>query len=322
MKQEIFSGDLFSRSQEINALISKYFRNLKLYKMRLVSMQLSIFDDHPNSDQLELFEKAMQADMDMEKEFRFRHPKDSGEEFFRHYVGSSLNGNAFLMVGQFKKGWDFAFVRIMLHSVIYHEPYIVVEKCSQSLRNPDTLARMVERAFNWVLKGQGLQMKLEPWEPTEKVTWLLDYEMSYLEEMEKANPADLIMIGYEEALKMRRILMAMKEESKKPKIIKKSDDIWTYILTENKEGIIRFLHQAVKGQKTAKGIARPFRFLFDHQFTEHIPFKAVMKEFPELKGLIKERSYNDWTNPNSTSYDNDPQYKKIKDTFNLFQLQI
>ena len=320
MKQEIFSGDLFSRSQEINALISKYFRNLKLYRMRLVSTQLSIFDDHPNSDQLELFEKAMQADMDMEKEFRFRHPKDSGEEFFRHYVGSSLNGNAFLMVGQFKKGWDFAFVRIMLHSVIYHEPYLVVEKCSQSLRNPDTLARMVESAFNWVLKGQGLQMKLEPWEPTEKVTWLLDYEMSYLKEMEKANPADLIMIGYEEALKMRRILEAMKEESKKPKIIKKSDDIWTYILTENKEGIIRFLHQAVKGQKTAKGIARPFRFLFDHQFTEHIPFKAVMKEFPELKGLIKERSYNDWTNQNSTSYDNDPQYKKIKDTFNLFQL--
>ena len=320
MKKKIFSGDLLSREQEISALISQCFRNLKLYKMRLVSTQLSIFDDHPNSDQLELFEKAMQADMDMEKEFRFRHPKDSGEEFFRHYVGSSLNGNAFLMVGQFKKGWDFAFVRIMLHSVIYHEPYLVVEKCSQSLRNPDTLARMVESAFNWVLKGQGLQMKLEPWEPTEKVTWLLDYEMSYLEEMEKANPADLIMIGYEEALKMRRILMAMKEESKKPKIIKKSDDIWTYILTENKEGIIRFLHQVVKGQKTAKGIARPFRFLFDHQFTEHIPFKAVMKEFPELKGLIKERSYNDWTNPNSTSYDNDPQYKKIKDSFNLFQL--
>ena len=318
MKNKTITRDLLSREQEIDVLIRRYFRNLRLYKMRLVTTQLSIFGDLPNSDQLEVFEKAMQADMAMEKEFKFRHPKDSGEEYFRHYVGSSLNGNAFLMVGQFKKGWDFAFVRIMLHSVIYHEPYLVVEKCSQSLRNPDTLARMVESAFNWVLKGQGLQMKLEPWEPTEKMTWLLDYEMSYLKEMEKANPADLIMIGYEEALKMRRILEAMKEESKKPKIIKKSDDIWTYILTENKEGIIRFLHQAVKGQKTAKGIARPFRFLFDHQFTEHIPFKAVMKEFPELKGLIKERSYNDWTNPNSTSYANDPQYKKMKDTFKLF----
>ena len=287
--------------------------------MRLVTTQLSIFGDLPNSDQLEVFEKAMQADMAMEKEFKFRHPKDSGEEYFRHYVGNSLNGNAFLMVGQFKKGWDFAFVRIMLHSVIYHEPYLVVEKCSQSLRNPDTLARMVERAFNWVLKGQGLQMKLEPWEPTETVMWLLDYEMSYLEEMEKANPADLIMIGYEEALKMRRILMTMKEESKKPKIIKKSDDIQAYILTENKEAIVQFLHRAVKGVKTAKEIARPFRLLFDLMLTDRIPHKAVIKEFPELKGLIKERRYNHWTNPNSSSYDDDPYYKKMKAKFNLFQ---
>ena len=319
MKNKTITRDLLSREQEIDVLIRRYFRNLRLYKMRLVTTQLSIFGDLPNSDQLEVFEKAMQADMAMEKEFKFRHPKDSGEEYFRHYVGSSLNGNAFLMVGQFKKGWDFAFVRIMLHSVIYHEPYLVVEKCSQSLRNPDTLARMVESAFNWVLKGQGLQMKLEPWEPTEKVTWLLDYEMSYLEEMEKANPADLIMIGYEEALMMRRILEAMKEESKQPRISKKSDDILTYILADNKEAIVWFLHEALKDQKTPKGIARPFRFLFDHKLTDHIPYKAVMKEFPELNGLIKERSYNDWTNPNSTSYDKDPQYQKMKETFKLFQ---
>ena len=99
---------------------------------------------------------------------------------------------------------------------------------------------MVESAFNWVLKGQGLQMKLEPWEPTEKVTWLLDYEMSYLEEMEKADPADLIMIGYEEALKMRRILEAMKEESQKHKIIKKSDDIRTYIRRRTKRASFSF----------------------------------------------------------------------------------
>ncbi len=151
------------------------------------------------------------------------------------------------------------------------------------------------------------------------MTWLLDYEMSYLEEMEKADPADLIMIGYEEALKMRRILEAMKEESQKHKIIKKSDDIRTYILTENKEGIIRFLHRAVKGVKTAKEIARPFRLLLDLMLTDRIPHKAVIKEFPELKGLIKERRYNHWTNPNSSSYDDDPYYKKMKAKFNLFQ---
>ena len=319
MKKKIFSGDLFSRSQEINALISQCFRNLKLYRMRLVSTQLSIFDDHPSSDQLELFEKAMKADMDMVKEFKFRHPKDSGEIYVRRYIGCSLNGNAFLMVGQFKKGMDFAFVRIMFHSVIYHEPYIVVEKCSQSLRNPDTLARMVEGAINWVLKGQGLQIKLEPWKQTETVMWLLDYEISYLEEMEKADPADLIMIGYEEALKMRRILEAMKEESQKHKIIKKSDDIRTYILTENKEGIIQFLHQAVKGKKTPKEIVRPFRLLVDLHLTERIPFKAMMKEFPELSGLIPVRRYNNWLNSNSTSYDNDSQYVSLKNKLKSFQ---
>ena len=319
MKNKTITRDLLSREQEIDVLIRRYFRNLRLYKMRLVTTQLSIFGDLPNSDQLEVFEKAMQADMAMEKEFKFRHPKDSGEEYFRHYVGNSLNGNAFLMVGQFKKGMDFAFVRIMFHSVIYHEPYIVVEKCSQSLRNPDTLARMVESAFNWVLKGQGLQMKLEPWEPTEKMTWLLDYEMSYLEEMEKADPADLIMIGYEEALKMRRILEAMKEESQKHKIIKKSDDIRTYILTENKEGIIQFLHQAVKGKKTPKEIVRPFRLLVDLHLTERIPFKAMMKEFPELSGLIPVRRYNNWLNSNSTSYDNDSQYVSLKNKLKSFQ---
>ena len=319
MKNKTITRDLLSREQEIDVLIRRYFRNLKLYRMRLVSTQLSIFDDHPTSDQLELFEKAMKADMAMEKEFKFRHPKDSGEEYFRHYVGNSLNGNAFLMVGQFKKGMDFAFVRIMFHSVIYHEPYIVVEKCSQSLRNPDTLARMVEGAINWVLKGQGLQIKLEPWKQTETVMWLLDYEMSYLEEMEKANPADLIMIGYEEALKMRRILEAMKEESQKHKIIKKSDDIRTYILTENKEGIIQFLHQAVKGKKTPKEIVRPFRLLVDLHLTERIPFKAMMKEFPELSGLIPVRRYNNWLNSNSTSYDNDSQYVSLKNKLKSFQ---
>ena len=319
MKNKTITRDLLSREQEIDVLIRRYFRNLKLYKMRLVSTQLSIFDDHPSSDQLELFEKAMKADMDMVKEYKFRHPKDSGEIYVRRYIGCSLNGNAFLMVGQFKKGMDFAFVRIMFHSVIYHEPYIVVEKCSQSLRNPDTLARMVEGAINWVLKGQGLQIKLEPWKQTETVMWLLDYEMSYLEEMEKADPADLVMIGYEEALMMRRILKAMNEESKQPRISKKSDDILAYILTEDKEGIIRFLHRAVKGVKTAKEIARPFRLLFDLMLTDRIPHKAVIKEFPELKGLIKERRYNHWTNPNSSSYDDDPYYKKMKAKFNLFQ---
>ena len=140
--------------------------------------------------------------------------------------------------------------------------------------------------------------------------WAFDFNMSFIKEMKTMDQNDLVLVGYEDVLEDYQMRLARKEEIRKPKVIKKSDDIVTYILADNKEAIVCFLHQALKGQKTAKGIARPFRFLFDHQLTEHIPFKAVMKEFPELKGLIKVRSYNDWTNPNSTSYDNDPQYKK------------
>jgi hypothetical protein len=287
--------------------------------MRLVHVQPTLFGDYSYSNQWELLAKAMKGDLYKEKEFCFRHPKDSEKEYVRHYISSPLNGNAFLMVGQFKKDLDFAFVRILLHSVFYGEPYLVLEKYAQSFRNPDILAKMVESAFNWVLKGSGVEMKLEPWEPEENIMWLLDYEVSYMNEMQKMKKEDLIMIGYEEALELHRELEAMKGESRKPKICKKSDDILAYILAENKEAIVHFLHQAVKGVKTAKEIARPFRLLLDHKLTDHIPHKAVMKEFPELEGLIKERRYNNWTNPNSSSYDTDPQYQKMKDTFNLFQ---
>jgi hypothetical protein len=191
-------------------------------------------------------------------------------------------------------------------------------KFTQSFRNPDNLAKMVECAFNWELQGKGVELVLEPWAPKENTMWAFDFNMSFIKEMKTMDQNDLVLVGYEDVLEDYQMRLARKEEIRKPKVIKKSDDIVTYILADNKEAIVCFLHQALKGQKTAKGIARPFRFLFDHQLTEHIPFKAVMKEFPELKGLIKVRSYNDWTNPNSTSYDNDPQYKKMKDTFKLF----
>ena len=319
MKQKIFSGDLLSRGQETSAHRSQCFRSSKLYKMRLVSTQPTLFGDYSYSDQYELLAKAMRDDLYKQHEFKFRHPKDSEKEYVRHYISSPVNGNAFLAVGQFKKDMDFAFVRILLHSAFYSEPYLVLEKYAQSFRNPDILAKMVESAFNYVLKGSGVEMKLEPWEPEEKSDWLLDYEESYIIEMQKMKQEELVMIGYEEALERHLKQEIMKNESKRPTICKKSDDILAYILTENKEAIVQFLHQAVKGVKTAKEIARPFRLLLDLMLTDRIPHKAVMKEFPELRGLIKERRYNNWTNPNSSSYDQDPQYKKMKSQFNLFQ---
>jgi hypothetical protein len=318
MEKRTISGDLLSRGQETQAQMSTGFLKMKFYKMRLVKSHPTIFGDYPRSDQWELLLKAMKDDLHKRKLLEFRHPQDKEKVFQRHYIGNQANGVVLMTIGQEKKPTDFAFVWIVLKSAYYGEPYLVFVKFTQSFRNPDNLAKMVECAFNWELQGKGVELVLEPWAPKENTMWAFDFNMSFIKEMKTMDPNDLVLVGYEDVLEDYQMRLARKEEIRKPKVIKKSDDIVTYILADNKEAIVCFLHQALKGQKTAKGIARPFRFLFDHQLTEHIPFKAVMKEFPELKGLIKERSYNDWTNPNSTSYDKDPQYKKMKDTFKLF----
>jgi hypothetical protein len=318
MEKRTISGDLLSRGQETQAQMSTGFLKMKFYKMRLVKSHPTIFGDYPRSDQWELLLKAMKDDLHKRKLLEFRHPQDKEKVFQRHYIGNQANGVVLMTIGQEKKPTDFAFVWIVLKSAYYGEPYLVFVKFTQSFRNPDNLAKMVECAFNWELQGKGVELVLEPWAPKENTMWAFDFNMSFIKEMKTMDQNDLVLVGYEDVLEDYQMRLARKEEIRKPKVIKKSDDIVTYILADNKEAIVCFLHQALKGQKTAKGIARPFRFLFDHQLTEHIPFKAVMKEFPELKGLIKVRSYNDWTNPNSTSYDNDPQYKKMKDTFKLF----
>ena len=318
MEKRTISGDLLSRGQETQAQMSTGFLKMKFYKMRLVKSHPTIFGDYPRSDQWELLLKAMKDDLHKRKLLEFRHPQDKEKVFQRHYIGTQANGVVLMTIGQEKKPTDFAFVWIVLKSAYYGEPYLVFVKFTQSFRNPDNLAKMVECAFNWELQGKGVELVLEPWAPKENTMWAFDFNMSFIKEMKTMDPNDLVLVGYEDVLEDYQMRLARKEEIRKPKVIKKSDDIVTYILADNKEAIVCFLHQALKGQKTAKGIARPFRFLFDHQLTEHIPFKAVMKEFPELKGLIKVRSYNDWTNPNSTSYDNDPQYQKMKETFKLF----
>ena len=318
MEKRTISGDLLSRGQETQAQMSTGFLKMKFYKMRLVKSHPTIFGDYPRSDQWELLLKAMKDDLHKRKLLKFRHPQDKEKVFQRHYIGTQANGVVLMTIGQEKKPTDFAFVWIVLKSAYYGEPYLVFVKFTQSFRNPDNLAKMVECAFNWELQGKGVELVLEPWAPKENTMWAFDFNMSFIKEMKTMDPNDLVLVGYEDVLEDYQMRLARKEDVRKPKVIKKSDDIVTYILADNKEAIVQFLHRALMGQKTAKGIARPFRFLFDQQLTEHIPFKAVMKEFPELKGLIKERSYNDWTNPNSTSYDNDPQYQKMKEIFKLF----
>ena len=249
----------------------------------------------------------MKDDLYKRKTFKFRHPNDSEKEYERHYIGCPANGIALLMVGQFKKDMDFAFVRIVLKSVFYGEPYLVIEKYAQSFRNPDILARMVESAFNWVLKGQGVVMKLEPWEPEEQVMWLLDYEESYMTEIQKMKREDLVMIGYEDALERHRKLEAKKQK----RHIKKGKSIKDYILIKNKPKVMNLLRKEIKKALSPKQVAMPIRLLIDRMIMKRAPFKLMLTEIPELEGKISDTRYNHWTDKMQSSYQGDEDYEAL-----------
>lgn len=292
-----------------------FLNKSKLYKMRLEGReQLSIFDECVGSDNRELFIRAMDNDLHKISLLRFEHPRNKEKVFYRRYVLCPANGNTLMVVGQFRDPMDFAYVIIVLNSKNYKESYMVIERYSRLFRNPDMLAEMVANAFNQVLKEVGVKVTFEPWDTRGKVvTYLEDGWKSYNIELFNSQGRNLIRMGYEDALEVFKKEVASGESSGS----RKSDDIRAYIWHQNKKAIVDFLHHAVKGMMTPKEIAMPFRFVYDHHFTDHIPYKAVIKAFPELKDLISERKYNDWTNKNSTSYDSDPRYEMLKDLIEM-----
>ena len=285
----------------------------KFYKMRLVNRQRTLFNDYSYSDQWHLLAKAMDNDVRKHRTLKFVHPKDKGKEYIRHYYSKPVNGHTLLALGQYKNEMDFTYVWVVLRPTYFKEPYLVLGNNSRSVRNPDLLADMVASAFNWVLKDSGVELVMEPWDPKEeRDLWYKDFSDSYANEANHVECSDLENFGYEDALEL-----VMQTKLPKAKNAKKNDNIRVYFRVDDFEKLLQFLHRAVEGQKVAKDIARPFRLLYDLNLTDHIPYKAVMKEFHEVEGLLTERRYNDWTNKFSTSYNDDPIYEKLRASLNL-----
>ena len=287
----------------------------KIYKMRLVTKERSIFGEYVDSENKELFIKAMEDDLHKIKQITLDHPKQK-DVFGHKYMLCPANGNTLMSVGKFKDPMDFAYVFIVFNSKKYRDPYLVVQRYSKVCRNPDTLAGMLVSAYNTVLSDKGVEINIEPWNVIDTPFWYVeDGWESWNIELFNTQGRNLIRKGYEDALEIAK--KEAEEADKKP-ICKKSDDIRVYIKPNfNKDVVLKFLHHAVKGMKAPKEIAMPFRFLYDHDITEHIPYKAVLREFPELKDRITEKRYNDWTNKMSTSYDNDDHYKTLEGIFEM-----
>lgn len=292
---------------------TEFLSKSKAYKLKLKRVQPTFFGDYEDSNQRELFVRAMENDLHKIEPLVFEHPKNK-KPHERRIMLCPANGNTLMVVGEFKHPMDFVYVIFVLNSKKYKDPYMVVENYTPQFRNPDTVAQMVANAYNRVLEKSGVQVVFEPWNNNgNPIMYLKDGWESYNIELFKIQGRNLVRKGYEDALEI-----AKKEQEVKPSISKKSDDIMVYILHQKKDLVVKFLHHAVKGMKAPREIAMPFRFLIDRDFTDHIPYKAVMKEFPELKGLIAERRYNDWTNQNRTDYSTDPRYEMLNDFIDMF----
>ena len=284
-----------------------------LYKIILVQQELSIFAEYDYSAQWDLIEKALVMDYKQEKLFSFVHPKNGKKAYQRKHTRCPANGNTELAVGTMVKPLDFARALIVLHSHMYKVPYIVLERYRHISSNPDVMAKMIERAFNWVLEGSGVKVILERWDTKgEIIQYHRDFARSWDIELNKSEGEYLVRMGCEDAFEVHK-----RKEAKKKKPNKKSDDIRYYIQRPNKETIIAFIHKSLVGMTLPKDIARPFRVLREHKVflrseDYRLPYNAFIKAFPEFKDLISEGAYNDCLNPNRTSYDGDEIYYKLE----------
>ena len=285
-----------------------------LYKIILVQQELSIFSDYDYSAQWELIEKTLVMDMKKEKLFSFVHPKNGKKVYMRKYAKCPANGNSELVVGTMVKPLAFARALIVLHSHMYKLPYIVLERYRHISNNPDVMAKMIERAFNWALRDTSVRVVLERWDTKgEYINYHRDFRLSWDVELDKSEGEYLIQMVYEDALEVHKRKEAKKKNTNK----KKSDDIRYYIQHPNKDAIIEFIRKALEGMKVPKDIARPVRLLVDHKIFlkkegYRLPYRAFIKEFPEVKDLITIKAYNDWNNPNRRNYNNDDLYKKLE----------
>lgn len=279
------------------------------YKISLKETMRDLFGEHQSSDKWKLLVKALDEDFYKRKTFRFVHPK-SNTPFYRHYKEDPAYGNVHLVVGQFRAPLDFVDVWILLNSVYYKVPYLAIGRCDGIFRNPDTLAEMVEKAFNWVLQGSGLKVEIERWYPQDlPVEMCTDYQASHDYWLRKTKGVNLIEMGYEDSHEEYH-----KKKSKKRETVIRSEKMVDHIKKGDKAKILKMVHERIKGKTGPKDICMPVRFLRDHDFLYHdrLPYKAFLNECPEALGLVSKTRYNHWTNNIDVSYEDDPGYRKLR----------
>lgn len=309
--------------------LSEFNYKSKLYKLKLIRKERDIFNNPVSSNDWDKLAKAMEEDVHQREEFVFVHPTNNSIVYKRRYIHCPINGNTLLFVGKMIKESDFAIVRITLHSIIYHVPYLVIEDYQHAFRKPEIPAEMVKRALNWSLRNDGLEVILEPWETNgEPICFGWDNWVSYIHELRMHPEIGAMCMGFEEALHMFKDKKAVEKaiKEKKEKNVKtrsiKSDNIKKYIVKGDKNLFVSLLHELIDGLTLAKDIVEPIRFLCDRKVFKdkkvfRLPYKAFIKEFPLHAKKISKSHYNGLIDPNKHPYDEDENGEKYEKIFKL-----
>ena len=296
--------------------LSEFNYKSKLYKLKLIRKERDLFNNPVSSNDWDKLAQAMDEDVHQREEFVFVHPTNNSTVYKRRYIHCPINGNTLLFVGKMIKESDFAIVRITLHSIIYHVPYLVIEDYQHAFRKPEIPAEMVKSALNWSLKNDGLEVILEPWETNgEPIYFGWDNWVSYIHELRLHPEIGAICMGFEEALqvfKQKKAVEKAKKEMKEKKRVVKLGNFENYIRIPNKTLIMNFIKDTVIGQHSPKDVALPFRLTLDLKLTYRVPYAVVVGFISEIKEKIKENRYNEWTNKQRSSYVGYQKYEDLK----------
>lgn len=296
--------------------LSEFNYKSKLYKLKLIRKERDLFNNPVSSNDWDKLAQAMEEDVHQREEFVFVHPTNNNTVYKRRYIHCPINGNTLLFVGKMIKESDFAIVRITLHSIIYHVPYLVIEDYQHAFRKPEIPAEMVKSAFNWSLRNDGLEVILEPWETNgEPIYFGWDNWVSYIHELRLHPEIGAMCMGFEEALHVfkekKAVEKAMKEKKEKKRVVKLGN-FENYIRIPNKTLIMNFIKNTVIGQHSPKDVALPFRLTLDLKLTYRVPYAVVVGFISEIKDKIKENRYNEWTNKQRSSYVGYQKYEDLK----------
>ncbi len=296
--------------------LSEFNYKSKLYKLKLIRKERDLFNNPVSSNDWDKLAQAMEDDVHQREEFVFVHPTSNSTEYKRRYIHCPINGNTVVFVGKMREPGDFAIVRITLHSIIYHVPYLVIEDYQHAFRKPEIPAEMVKSALNWSLRNDGLEVILEPWETNgEPIYFGWDNWVSYIHELRLHPEIGAMCMGFEEALhvfKEKKAVEKAKKEMKEKKRVVKLGNFENYIRIPNKTLIMNFIKDTVIGQHSPKDVALPFRLTLDLKLTYRVPYAVVVGFISEIKDKIKENRYNEWTNKQRSSYVGYQKYEDLK----------